>query len=136
MGIGTHMAARNNVNLAGPDLTALIKRIVSEPYVDGPYVDGPLCQRPIAAPPALPGNVGSCIAAWRTSKRPTHGHRQIRSCRSVGMDDDLSGQGAQADPSAPLRSNGRAWGTALGTPSGAGTSGSWHAPIAASNFRH
>jgi len=63
------------------------------------YVDGPPCQRPIAAPPALRGNVGSCIAAWRTSKRPTHGHRQIRSRRCVGMDDDLSGQGAQADPS-------------------------------------
>ena len=36
------------------------------------------------------------------------------------------------DPPSPLRSNGRAWGMAFGTVSGAGTSGSWRDPIATS----
>jgi hypothetical protein len=48
------------------------------------------------------------------------------------MDDDLSGQGAQVNLSGLLRSNGRAWGTAFGTASGACTSGSWRDPIAVS----
>jgi len=48
------------------------------------------------------------------------------------MDDDLFGQGVQVDPSDPLPSNGRVWGTAFGTASGAGTSGSWHDAITAS----
>src|SRR4051812_25048348 len=90
------------------------------------YVDGPPCQLPIEASPALRSNVGPCIAAWRTSKRPTHGHGQVRSRRSVSalhsiggcffclidipfrIDDDLSGQGPQVDTSGLLRSNGRA----------------------------
>jgi hypothetical protein len=83
-----------------------------------------LCGRPPVSTancstPALRSNVGSCIAAWRTSQRPTHGHRQIRSRRSclsasachsiggcffglidilVGMDDDLSDQGPKRIP--------------------------------------
>jgi hypothetical protein len=78
-------------------------------------------------PLALRSNVGSCITAQRTSKRPMHGHRQIRSRLSVcvclsqhrrlllssdrhRLDGDLSGQRPQAaDPSGPLRSNGKAW---------------------------
>ena len=90
-------------------------------------MDGPPCQLPIAAPPALRSHAGLCIAAQRTSQRPPHGHRQIRSrrsvsaCHSIGgcsfclidipfrTDGDLSGQGLQADPSGPLPSNGRAW---------------------------
>jgi len=50
----------------------------------------------------------------------------------VRMDNDLFGPGAQVDPSDPLPSNGRVWGTAFGTASGAGTSGSWRVPITAS----
>jgi hypothetical protein len=52
------------------------------------------------------------------------------------MDADLSSQGAQADPSGPLRSNGRAWGTAFGTASGACTAGSWRPHRCRRSFRH
>jgi hypothetical protein len=56
-----------------------------------PYVDGPPCQLSIAAPPALGSNVGLCIAAQRTSKRPTHGHRQIGSHPSVSAYHSIGG---------------------------------------------
>ncbi len=93
-------------------------------------------RRPCQSPRVQPDTVQatSCVTqsrramlpAQRTSKRP-HGHRQIRSrlsafaCHSISgcsycligiplrTDDDLSGQGPQADPSGLLRGNGRAW---------------------------
>src|SRR5690349_576835 len=42
----------------------------------------------------------------------------IRTRGPKRIPDDHSDQGAQADPSSPLRPNGRAWGTAFGTASG------------------